>query len=508
VAASSILAGCVLALGFSVTAGSGSGTVSQAAIDSAVQRGVAHLLALYADGEGKDVGLPDARPTLNDRPGLRALVVYALLKSGVDDKHPVVEKLLARLAADRFDHTYDAALMLLVLQTLDPVRHRAWIAELASNLLAYRTGAGEFGYPGGHGDLSNTQYGALALRAAASAGVEIRAEVWTGIADAVLRHRTPEGGFDYAGGRDRSSGSMTVAGVGTLALCEEQLANARALTPELASRYRRAREQGLHWLAQRFAVDRNPGSAAFTHYYLYGLERMGALAGIDRVGEHDWYREGAGYLLSTQLGDGSWAGTFEREATPFALLFLRRATAVQVATHAMDPAPAHASPDLFHGTHVPAPPESATPAEKPGNLLEGSRSRATSSSVLAGEEKYPARAAVDGNPRTPWIAAQGDESPWLKITLPSSVRASRVRIVPATIFPRTPEFLTRPLGVAVRINGEPAVEGRFPAGSGAALELRLERPVTVESLELRLLGREQPGKSVGIGEVELALSEP
>ena len=78
----------------------------------------------------------------------------------------------------------------------------------------------------------------------------------------------------------------------------------------------------------------------FHYYYLYGLERAGVLADTAWVGTHDWYLEGAEFLLPAQRADGSWeqadsgqgAGPFQdlgrspQVDTCFALLFLKRAT--------------------------------------------------------------------------------------------------------------------------------------------------------------------------------------
>ena len=62
------------------------------------------------------------------------------------------------------------------------------------------------------------------------------------------------------------------------------------------------------------------------YYYLYGLERMGALVGVAFLGEHDWYQEGARYLVARQDEEGSWQGGTDLSETCFALLFLKRAT--------------------------------------------------------------------------------------------------------------------------------------------------------------------------------------
>ena len=60
-------------------------------------------------------------------------------------------------------------------------------------------------------------------------------------------------------------------------------------------------------------------------------ERAGVLTGTAWVGTHDWYLEGAEYLLKAQRPDGSWSGSSElaqmqQVDTCFALLFLKRAT--------------------------------------------------------------------------------------------------------------------------------------------------------------------------------------
>ena len=72
-----------------------------------------------------------------------------------------------------------------------------------------------------------------------------------------------------------------------------------------------------------------PPGAGYFYYYLYALERVGALTSRRWIGEHDWYREGADELLKRQNPDGSWpSGGYDDELvnTSFALLFLRRAT--------------------------------------------------------------------------------------------------------------------------------------------------------------------------------------
>ena len=64
-------------------------------------------------------------------------------------------------------------------------------------------------------------------------------------------------------------------------------------------------------------------------YYLYALERVGRLSGRRFIGDHDWYREGADYLIGSQDEfQGFWSNVGPMEnsnvATSFALLFLSK----------------------------------------------------------------------------------------------------------------------------------------------------------------------------------------
>ncbi len=66
-------------------------------------------------------------------------------------------------------------------------------------------------------------------------------------------------------------------------------------------------------------------------YFLWGLERVCVLYGVEAVGNKDWYRWGAEALLANQEPDGSWfkkdnyPGAAPVIDTSFALMFLKRA---------------------------------------------------------------------------------------------------------------------------------------------------------------------------------------
>jgi hypothetical protein len=57
-------------------------------------------------------------------------------------------------------------------------------------------------------------------------------------------------------------------------------------------------QSGLAWMDEYFSVSTNPQKyPQFHYYYLYALERVGMLTAGAMIGRHDWYREGANFLL-------------------------------------------------------------------------------------------------------------------------------------------------------------------------------------------------------------------
>ena len=142
---------------------------------------------------------------------------------------------------------------------------------------------------------------------------------------------------------------MTAAGVGSLLICQRQLArfrNTRRETSSLlvplvvdhgrddfkpstsVSQINAAIGRGVSWLSANF-VPSNPQVAGQTPYYmLYGVERIGALAEKQTLGRVDWYAKGREFIHSTQRADGSWSAQHGVEMnTVWAVLFLVKSTA-------------------------------------------------------------------------------------------------------------------------------------------------------------------------------------
>ncbi len=182
---------------------------------------------------------------------------------------------------------------------------------------------------GGDGDNSCTQFAALGLWSGVRAGIKVEPEVWQRLLQAMLRGQNRGNAADRQGGwgyRGVSSpyGSMTCAGICTTALAINQLSKQADIKHDLRIR------NGLSWLARHFSATKNPESKKWEYYYIYSLERVGQIVGVDFVGKHEWYPLGARSLVQRQHKDGSWTGSGNesdpRLATAFALLFLTRAT--------------------------------------------------------------------------------------------------------------------------------------------------------------------------------------
>jgi len=254
--------------------------------------------------------------------GRTALAYYALLKSGVSRERPEMKQAAAFLAQAYSTRTYDQSCLILALATDDPVTHAPRIHQLAQLLTEHQNRAGDWGYPGG-ADLSNTQYAALGLWKAAQVGVRIHASVWLRLAERTMAYQVEGGAFGYRPQSRDGTASMTAAGAGVLAICEQQLRLTGRLDFDIADQIIPARFKAQAWLGAE--LRQQVGSSSWHYYYLYGLERLGALSGTEFFDGQNWYSLGAQRLIEDQGVEGSWAK--DDIKTSFALLFLARATA-------------------------------------------------------------------------------------------------------------------------------------------------------------------------------------
>lgn len=276
------------------------------------------------------------RAVTNDaRPGELALLLLAAIHDGVDPTDAVFDKAVQKLRKADPDETYDLALRLLVLEAMPTFPDREKLAKAdTKELLQHRDRDGGFGYErGAHGwDLSNTQYGALGLRAGRALGVTIDRGVWTKLAKAIGDQQGEYGGFGYsARRRDEDDGyaSMTAAGIAVLAICRQHLPGVQT---ELDKRIAR----GWQWFA-RHVESIGDVNERWSFYFHYGLERAAILTDVVTVGNEEWYRRGARMFVRQQLPGGGWTsptdgyqgshldkGRGDGVPTAFAILFLRR----------------------------------------------------------------------------------------------------------------------------------------------------------------------------------------
>ena len=281
--------------------------------------------------------------------GVTALCTLALLNAGVQVDEAVIVRALKRLDRVEIERSsvYSVSLMTMVYCMATP-ENRDRIGRCVDYLVkAQHSGAGNGDWSGGwsYGDMgrrpdaSNSQFALLALHEASLLGFQVDQRVWQQARWYWDSIRFRNGGYFYTDSNRVVTGSMTCAGISSLIIIDENLpqrvpyANGQILCCTEDERLEDV-EAASQWLATHFSVRSNPalGPSTFSRsnfYFLYGLERAARLSGQRFFGEHDWYREGADYLIRAQQGN-RWRGTSSHGedrpeiATAFALLFLSK----------------------------------------------------------------------------------------------------------------------------------------------------------------------------------------
>jgi hypothetical protein len=300
----------------------------QARINAAIDRGVAWLQKRQRPDGTWDNGNNERFAS-----GVAALGFLTLVKSGVGESDPSVQRCVRYLDGFRaFDRTYSTGVYVLAWESLkrgavDKPKAEAaakWLVEHRDPLTKI------WAYPEGDVDLSNTQYAVLGLLAASRMGVDVPKDFLFESLSAIVKRQQKPGSFTYNDPNGVGTGSMTTAGILAFRVAAMLL---KGHAPyEAVRRDWEARENAaFDWLDTHFRVDANPAGYTvkgmmrpYHYYYLYGLERACALAGRKKLGNRNWYAEGAAYLVDRQDPDGNWNG--DLADTCFALLFLKRAT--------------------------------------------------------------------------------------------------------------------------------------------------------------------------------------
>ncbi|MHC4876679.1 MAG: DUF4159 domain-containing protein [Planctomycetota bacterium] len=305
---------------------------------------------------GRDALLTLQRPdgsfeSSTHKVGTSALATLALLNCGMTAADEEIALALDYLRSQgEPDDTYDLSLLSMVYALADPDRDRIQhirpiVRILSDSQIARGDMKGAWDYnPSSasvvNGDRSNGQFAVLGLYEAAHAGVKVERRVWEDAREHWLRAQNRDGGWGYSVGDSNSSGSMTVAGIAVLVMTSAMLQDDGPLDDDgnpqccIEPEPDEAIERGLRWLANHFSVGSNPRRGQWLFYYLYGLERAGRLSGRRFVGEHDWYRRGAEFLV---VGQEDRTGFWRRNgqgpeadpaiATSLSLLFLSKGLA-------------------------------------------------------------------------------------------------------------------------------------------------------------------------------------
>ena len=306
----------------------------------------------------------DDPKTETNNVGLTALCTIALIENGVQHNDPVVrngyEFVLDKSA--KLKNTYELALATVMLSRMGDRRDRLRIKTLAARLVAgqLKTGGWTYTCPEadaeilqrpqgltlkeGVGDNSCTQFAVLGLWVASRAGVGIEYPL-RGVAERFVKHQGPDGGWNYNLDEKAGSGpSMTCAGLFCLTVAQaskikaakqkEAGAAPAAETPDATSVDDPPVESLLAHPVFKKGLERTGLFVAgigngTPKYFLWSVERIGVLLGLEKLGTTDWFAKGAAALLATQKPDGAWQesghGGGPLVCTSFAILFLRKA---------------------------------------------------------------------------------------------------------------------------------------------------------------------------------------
>jgi hypothetical protein len=314
--------------------------VSERQVQDAIRSGIAHLEKNQkADGRWREhPGQPG---------GMTALCTLALINAGADVNSPQIQRAVTYLrSVGPPGSVYATSLQTMVFCAAEPEKDQLLISRNVQWLEQVQIKAGRFAgawkYSDrqGTGDNSNSQFALLALHDAQQVGVTVQKSTWSLALDYWLRAQRLDGSWPYVPG-EPPKGSMTCAGIASVVIAQEKVAegDAKVVGDDIYCCGEQtdidAVQRGLDWLGKSFSVTRNPnptriGERTWLYYYLYGVERVGRLTGQRFIGGHDWFREGAEFLVDQQNSlTGFWRGEFHHEqnsliATSFALLFLSK----------------------------------------------------------------------------------------------------------------------------------------------------------------------------------------
>jgi hypothetical protein len=313
--------------------------------------------------------------------GEASIAAYAMIKGGTSPGDPLIQAVIASVKKRVSDkgvysqgiYIAGCDLMLLEAASKDKTLYARELQAITNRIESTQSATGYWNYLGGDkegGDTSVIQYAILGLWSAKRAGIKVNPQKLEKAAQWLMSTQFSDGIFLYRPGRSHAASenvkslSMAMAGVCSLLVVK------RLLYPNQASLFKAKKtppkktgpvedvdldasetekkqgkvkvtyvpqishaklvgsiRRGLAW-SNGSARANGVVSGKWFMYTAYGVERVAALAEIDKLGGINWYASGANRILRLQLKDGSWKGNAEKvPSTSFAILFLSRATA-------------------------------------------------------------------------------------------------------------------------------------------------------------------------------------
>ena len=262
--------------------------------------------------------------------GRTALAVLALLDAGIPAQRPDIASAINALERHSMEGTYAIAARLMAFARLPKGRLERARRDVGMLLESFDPKA--YGWDYGPSprstfvDQSLTQFVTLALAEASERGIEVPKEVFERVRERFLHLQGPDGGWGYRID-DPSRGSMTAAGLATIALCNRHAPGKGSLL----KRSEEAKSQAILWLEKEFTAKNNPGHSRWTDYWLLSAERAARATGLLTFSGEEWLQSGAASIASRLLArsETGWRIRGGRpagiEKLCFAAMFMRRA---------------------------------------------------------------------------------------------------------------------------------------------------------------------------------------
>lgn len=235
-----------------------------------------------------------AQPT-----GRTALAVLALLEAGEPAQSEKILQAIRWMANTPAVGTYAMAARLMVWTRLPDEYRGVAETELQRLLQNFSTEAGGWDYmPNprvGYVDQSLTQFAMQAIADADRAGLDVPPRLVDMVRARFLSRQGSEGGWGYKDSENEPRGSMTAAGLATMALCERMRPGNERTREAVA----RSIDGAVRWLDEHFEPGQNPGVGDWQIYYwIHALERAGRATGLRRFRDRDWFDACAGTIRS------------------------------------------------------------------------------------------------------------------------------------------------------------------------------------------------------------------